>query len=198
MFCLPSVVLRKPNLFFFSSRRRHTRCYRDWSSDVCSSDLADPLAGSYYLEHLTNVMEEGFDKYLGEIEKMGGMVEAVERGYPQREITEASFRFQEEVEKGERTIVGINKYVTEAEPEIPLLQLDPEVERKQIERLKDVRAKRDAGRWREAMDRLRVAAKARGELMPEFLECARANASVGEQVQVLKEVFGVYHDPGYF
>jgi methylmalonyl-CoA mutase N-terminal domain/subunit len=130
-------------------------------------------------------MEEGFDKYLGEIEKLGGMVEAVERGYPQREITEASFRFQEEVEKGERTVVGINKYATEAEPAIPLLELDPEVEREQVERLKDVRAKRDA-------------AKARGELMPEFLECARANASVGEQVQVLKEVLGVYHDPGYF
>jgi methylmalonyl-CoA mutase N-terminal domain/subunit len=162
------------------------------------ADTADPLAGSYYLEHLTNVMEEGFDRYLGEIEKMGGMVEAVERGYPQREITEASFRFQEEVEKGERTIVGINKYATEAEPAIPLLQLDPEVERKQVERLNDVRAKRDAGRWREALERLRAAAKARGELMPEFLEAARANASVGEQVQVLKEVFGVYHDPGYF
>src|SRR5437867_4461392 len=162
------------------------------------ADTADPLAGSYYLEHLTNVMEEGFDRYLGEIEKLGGMVEAVERGYPQREITEASFRFQEEVEKGERTIVGINKYATEAEPAIPTLELDPEVERKQVERLKDVRAKRDAGRWREAMERLRAAAKARGELMPEFLECARANASVGEQVQVLKEVYGVYHDPGYF
>src|SRR5712691_9937741 len=162
------------------------------------ADTADPLAGSYYLEHLTSVMEEGFDRYLGEIEKMGGMVEAVERGYPQREITEASFRFQEEVEKGERTIVGINKYATEAEPAIPLLQLDPEVERKQVERLKDVRTTRDAGRWREALERLRAAAKARGELMPEFLEAARANASVGEQVQVLKEVFGVYHDPGYF
>jgi methylmalonyl-CoA mutase N-terminal domain/subunit len=162
------------------------------------ADTVDPLAGSYYLEHLTNVMEEGFDKYLGEIEKLGGMVEAVERGYPQREITEASFRFQEEVERGDRTVVGINKYATEAEPAIPLLELDPEVEREQVERLKDVRAKRDAGRWREAMDRLRAAAKVRGELMPEFLECARANASVGEQVQVLKEVLGVYHDPGYF
>ena len=143
-------------------------------------------------------MEDGFDKYLADIEKMGGMVEAVERGYPQREITEASFRFQEEVEKGERTVVGINKYATEAEPAIPLLELDPEVERKQVERLTDVRAKRDAGRWGEAMDRLRAAATARGELMPEFMECARASASVGEQVQVLKEVFGVYHDPGYF
>ena len=162
------------------------------------ADTADPLAGSYYLEHLTNVMEDGFDRYLAEIEKLGGMVEAVERGYPQREITEASFRFQEEVEKGERTIVGVNKYATEAEPDIPLLQIDPEVERKQVERLTEVRATRDAGRWREAIERLRAAAKSRGELMPEFLECARANASVGEQVQVLKEVLGVYHDPGYF
>src|SRR5207244_11893884 len=106
------------------------------------------------------------------------------RGDPQGEIAEESRGVREEVEKGERAIAGINKYATEAEPAIPTLELDPEVERKQVERLKDVRAKRDAGRWREAMERLRAAAKARGELMPEFLECARANASVGEQVQV--------------
>jgi methylmalonyl-CoA mutase N-terminal domain/subunit len=143
-------------------------------------------------------MEEGFERYLREIEKMGGMVEAVERGYPQREITEASFRFQEEVDRGERTVVGINKYATEAEPEIPLLRIDPEVERRQIERLQRIRAKRDTGRWRESIDRLRAAAKSRGPLMESFLECARAEASVGEQVAVLKETYGVYHDPGYF
>ena len=94
--------------------------------------------------------------------------------------------------------MGLNRF-TEGDDAPPRpFAIDPDVETRAVERVKAVRAKRDAGRWREAMDRLRAAAKARGELMPEFMECARANASVGEQVQVLKEVFGVYHDPGYF
>jgi methylmalonyl-CoA mutase N-terminal domain/subunit len=168
-----------------------------------AADTVDPLAGSYYLEHLTQRMEEGFGRYLGEIEAMGGMVDAVERGYPQREITEASFRFQEQVENKEKLIVGINAYAATEEPPVPTLAIDPEVERKQVARLAEVRSARDAGRWREAMQRLRdaaIAAKAskRAEMMPAFLDCARASASVGEQVQVLKEVFGVYRDPGYF
>jgi methylmalonyl-CoA mutase N-terminal domain/subunit len=168
-----------------------------------AADTVDPLAGSYYLEHLTDRMEQGFARYLGEIEAMGGMVEAVERGYPQREITEASFRFQEQVESKEKLIVGINAYATEQDPPIPILQIDPEVENKQVARLLDVRQTRDAGRWREAMTRLRDAATAaktskQAEMMPAFLECARSYASVGEQVQVLKEVFGEYRDPGYF
>jgi methylmalonyl-CoA mutase N-terminal domain/subunit len=163
------------------------------------SETVDPLAGSYYLEHLTNEMERGFERYRDEIDAMGGMVAAVERGYPQREIVEAAFHFQQQVEEREKIIVGINTYVEDAAPErIPVLAIDPEVERKQIERLREVRATRDAGRWREAMDRLREAAAAHGELMPAFLECARAMASVGEQVQVLKETYGEYHDPGYF
>jgi methylmalonyl-CoA mutase N-terminal domain/subunit len=168
-----------------------------------TADTVDPLAGSYYLENLTQRMEDGFDRYLREIEGMGGMVEAVERGYPQREITDASFRFQEQVESREKLIVGINAYATEQDPPIPILQIDPEVEEKQVARLAEVRRSRDAGRWREAMQRLRDAATAaktskQPEIMPAFLECARSYASVGEQVQVLKEVFGVYRDPGYF
>jgi len=162
------------------------------------ADTVDPLAGSYYLEALTDRMERGFQRYLETIEGLGGMVEAVERGYPQREITESAFHFQQQVDAGEKVIVGINSHVVEEEAPIPTLALDPDVERRQIERLADVRAKRDPGRWRESMDRLRSSAKARGELMPAFLECARAYASVGEQVEVLKEVFGVYRDPGYF
>jgi methylmalonyl-CoA mutase N-terminal domain/subunit len=129
---------------------------------------------------------------------MGGMVEAVERGYPQREITEASFHFQQQVEEGEKVIVGINRYATGEKTHVPTLEIDPEVERKQNARLQETRKKRDAGRWRESLDALRQAAKSGDELMPRFLEAARANASVGEQVQVLKEVYGEYHDPGYF
>ncbi len=167
------------------------------------ADTIDPLAGSYYVEHLTDEMEKGFARYLEQIEAMGGMVDAVERGYPQREITESSFHFQQQVEEGEKVIVGVNKYRMPDEPPIPVLRIDPDVERRQVERLAAVRAKRDAGRWREAMDRLREAAVAartspRAELMPAFLECAHAYASIGEQVSVLKEVFGEYRDPGYF
>jgi methylmalonyl-CoA mutase N-terminal domain/subunit len=162
------------------------------------ADTIDPLAGSYYLESLTQRMERGFERYLAEIEKMGGMVEAVDRGYPQREITEASFHFQRQVEEGEKVIVGINKYATSEETPVPTLAIDPEVEPKQIARLAETRKSRDRGRWRESIDALRNAAKSGDELMPRFVECARANASVGEQVLVLKEVFGDYHDPGYF
>jgi methylmalonyl-CoA mutase N-terminal domain/subunit len=92
----------------------------------------------------------------------------------------------------------VNAHVTSEEAPIPVLRIDPEVERRQVERLREVRAKRDAGRWRASLDALRAAAAAHGELMPAFLECARAYASIGEQVSVLKEVYGVYHDPGYF
>jgi methylmalonyl-CoA mutase, N-terminal domain len=162
------------------------------------ADTIDPLAGSYYLESLTQRMEQGFERYLGEIEKMGGMVDAVERGYPQREITEASFHFQQQVEEGEKIVVGINKYATAEQAPIPTLAIDPDVERKQNERLAETRKTRDRGRWNESIDALRQAAKTGDELMPRFLEAARANASVGEQVLVLKEVFGEYHDPGYF
>src|SRR5213596_2198379 len=162
------------------------------------ADTIDPLAGSYYLESLTQRMEEGFERYLREIEKMGGMVEAIERGYPQREITEASFHFQQQVDEGEKIVVGINKYATSEQAPIPTLAIDPDVERKQIARLAETRRARDRGRWNESIDALRAAAKRGDELMPRYLECARANASVGEQVRVLKEVFGEYHDPGYF
>jgi methylmalonyl-CoA mutase N-terminal domain/subunit len=167
------------------------------------ADVVDPLAGSYYVEHLTNEMEKGFERYRDEVEGLGGMVAAVERGYPQREITEASFRFQRQVEEGEKIIVGVNKYRMDDEGQIPVLRIDPEVERRQTERLGEVRRTRDGGRWRASLDALRTAATAakasrQAELMPAFLECAHAYASIGEQVAVLKDVFGEYHDPGYF
>ncbi|CAN5223943.1 methylmalonyl-CoA mutase family protein [soil metagenome] len=162
------------------------------------ADIVDPLGGSYYLEHLTDRMERGFERYLAQIEGLGGMVEAVDRGFPQREITEAAFHLQQQVEEKEKVIVGINAYVLDEEAKVETLAIDPDVERRQIERLADVRSKRDPGRWRDSIDALRHAARTGGELMPAFVDCARAYASVGEQVQVLKEVYGEYHDPGYF
>src|SRR5207244_5725698 len=123
-------------------------------------------------------------------------VEAVERGYPQREIIEASFHFQQQVEEGEKKIVGINAYMTEEEPPVPTLAIDPQVERKQITRLQETRAARDHGRWGESLERLREAAKRNDELMPAFLECARAMASVREQVRALQEVEGQQQHAG--
>jgi len=119
------------------------------------ADTIDPLAGSYYLEHLTDRMEDGFARYLAEIEKRGGMVEAVEQGYPQREIVESAFHFQQQVEEGEKTIVGINKYATDEEVPIPTLAIDPDVERKQNERLAETRRTRDKERWRSSLEELR-------------------------------------------
>ncbi|HYY53756.1 MAG TPA: methylmalonyl-CoA mutase family protein, partial [Candidatus Dormibacteraeota bacterium] len=143
-------------------------------------------------------MERAFDEYRDKVESYGGMVEAVERGYPQREITESAFRFQREVDAGERVIVGINKFATEEEAPLPTLRIDPEVEQRQIARVTRVRAERDSARWRAAMLALREAAKRDENLMPHFLEGARAYATVGEMTSVLKEVYGVYRDPGYF
>src|SRR5437868_12064529 len=160
--------------------------------------VVDPLGGSYFIESLTDEIEKRAMAYIDKIDAMGGIVEAIERGYPQREITEASFHFQQQVDEGEKIVVGINKYATSEEAPIPTLAIDPEVEQKQIARLAETRKTRDSGRWNESIDALRHAAKRGDELMPRFVECARANASVGEQVGVLKEVFGEYHDPGYF
>ncbi len=162
------------------------------------TDTVDPLGGSYYLEHLTNRFEDGFDEYMRKVESYGGMVDAVEAGFPQRDITEASFRFQQRVEAGDTVIVGINKFATEEEAPVPILRIDPEVERRQLARLAETRAKRDAARWRASLDGLRDAAKRGENLVPRFLEGARALATVGEMTGVLKEVYGTYRDPGYF
>ena len=162
------------------------------------TDTVDPLGGSYFVEHLTDAMERGFDDYLRKIESYGGMVEAVEAGFPQRDIADASFRFQRQVESGERVVVGINRFATDEESRVPTLRIDPEVERKQIARLRRVRAERDEKRWSAAIGALRDAATRDLNLMPHFLEGARAYATVGEMTAVLKDVYGTYRDPGYF
>src|SRR5437762_2719129 len=163
-----------------------------------AADTVDPLAGSYYLEHLTERMEQGFDRYLREIEGMGGMVEAVERGYPQREITDASFRFQEQVESKEKLIVGINAYMATEEPPIPILRLDPEVERKQVERLNAVKRSRSQ---RQAQEKLRAVEDAcRGDknLMYPVLEAVKAYCTLGEVCDVFRKVWGAYREKGTF
>ncbi len=164
------------------------------------TNTIDPLAGSYFVEALTNEMEEKAWEYIEKIEDMGGIIPAIERGFPQKEIIEAAFRFQQQVEAKEKIIVGVNEYVMEGE-ELPIdiLKVDPEVERVQLERLKEVKSKRDNAKVKRLLDDLRdAAADEKENLMPIVLDLVRAYASVGEIMGAMKDVFGVYTDPGYF
>jgi methylmalonyl-CoA mutase N-terminal domain/subunit len=155
---------------------------------------ADPLGGSYFVEDLTNRMERGALDYIRRIDEMGGIVAAIEAGFPQREIAEASYHYQMQVDRGEKAIVGVNRYRAGAEDEhvIPILKIDPEVEREQLARLHDLRARRDAERWGRAMSRLEQAASGKDNLMPPILDCVKAYATVGEICARLKTVFGEY------
>jgi methylmalonyl-CoA mutase N-terminal domain/subunit len=160
--------------------------------------VADPLAGSYYVEYLTNEMEKRALEYIHRIEEMGGMLRAVEEGFPQREIGEAAFRYQREIEKGERIIVGVNGFrKDEAEP-IPLLQIDESVARAQVERLRAVRAERGADRVKDALAGVERACREGTNVMPAVVEAARAYASLGEICDVFRKVWGQYREDGRF
>jgi methylmalonyl-CoA mutase N-terminal domain/subunit len=156
---------------------------------------ADPLGGSYFVEALTDQIEQAAWDYIRKIDDLGGMVAAVEAGYPQREIAEASFRFQQQVERGERVIVGVNAFTLEGEPPIPILRIDPEVERRQIARTRRVRAERDSARVERALDALRRAAEGGGDTMDGILECVKAHATQGEICDLFRRVYGEYREP---
>jgi methylmalonyl-CoA mutase N-terminal domain/subunit len=155
----------------------------------------DPLGGSYFVETMTNRMEEAAGAYISRIDELGGMVRAVELGFPQREIAEASFRFQQALEQKERIVVGVNDLVTPEERAIPILRIDPEVERKQIERVRRVRAERDDHVVRRALDQLRGAAETGGNTMDHIVTAVRARATVGEICDVFRAVYGEYREP---
>jgi methylmalonyl-CoA mutase N-terminal domain/subunit len=156
---------------------------------------ADPLGGSYFLEALTDQVEEAAWAYIRKIDDLGGMVAAVEAGYPQREIAEASFRFQQQVEGGERIIVGVNDFVVDEEPTIPTLKIDPEVERRQIDRTRRVRAGRDTTQVEQRLEALRDAAEGAENTMDCILECVRAYATLGEVCDVFRRAYGEYREP---
>ena len=159
------------------------------------ANTVDPLAGSYYVEHLTNKVEEEAYEYFEKLDAMGGMIPAIERGFPQREIAESAYRYQKEIDTKERIIVGVNEYVTEEPLSIPLLQMDPEGERRHLERLKRVRRERDNRAVREKLAALRKAAQGSENLMPYILEAVREYATLGEIMGVFREVFGEYREP---
>jgi methylmalonyl-CoA mutase N-terminal domain/subunit len=158
----------------------------------------DPLGGSYFVEALTDRLEEAAYAEFRKIDDLGGMVEAIKQSYPQREIAEASFRLQEEIERGERVIVGVNRYQQKGDRELAILRIPEELERKQIGRVQAVRARRDGEAVESALAELREAAAADRNLMEPLLDCARAHASEGEIVESLQRVFGTYTETPVF
>ncbi len=157
------------------------------------ANTVDPLGGSYIIEKLTSDIEEAAMDYIRKIDEMGGMLRAIEMGYPQKEIHESAYRYQLEVEDKKRVIVGVNKFVMKEEPPIgEILKVKPEVEKKQIERLKKLKEKRDNVMVREALNKLVEVAKGEENLMPYIIEAVRVYATVGEIVEALKRVFGSY------
>jgi methylmalonyl-CoA mutase N-terminal domain/subunit len=162
------------------------------------TNTVDPLGGAYFVEALTDRMEEAAYDYFRRIDELGGMVEAIKQNYPQREIADASFQYQCEVDEGKRVIVGVNQYVNDDTP-LPILRIDPALERKQIDRLQAARARRQGTEVEDALGRLRsAAADDRANLMEPLLDCARAHASEGEIVESLQTVFGTYTETPVF
>jgi methylmalonyl-CoA mutase, N-terminal domain len=162
------------------------------------TNTIDPLGGSYFIEALTDRMEEAAYAEFRKIDELGGMVEAIKQSYPQREIAEASFRLQEEIERGERVIVGVNRYQQEDERGLEILRIPVELERKQIGRVQAVRASRDSEAVESALGALREAASGDVNLRELLLDCARAHATEGEIVQSLQRVFGTYTETPVF
>ncbi|PYS78203.1 MAG: methylmalonyl-CoA mutase [Acidobacteria bacterium] len=158
-------------------------------------NTVDPLGGSYFVEALTNKMEAGALGYFDRIDAMGGMVEAVEKGFPQREIQESAYQYQKALERGDQTIVGVNKYEMEDELEIPTMVIDESVHRHQLERLERTRAKRDNGAVSKTLDRLRKAAQLNENTMPATIDAVRAYATLGEICSALRDVYGIYEEP---
>ncbi|HEX7246070.1 MAG TPA: methylmalonyl-CoA mutase family protein [Solirubrobacterales bacterium] len=158
----------------------------------------DPLGGSWFVEKLTDEMEEAAYGYFARIDELGGMVEAIRRNFPQREIADAAFTYQREVDERKRIVVGVNDLTTEDEDPTPILRIDPALERKQVERLAATRAKRDSAAVESALADLRRAAATDENLMPPIIAAARARATEGEMIAAMQEVFGTYTESPVF
>jgi methylmalonyl-CoA mutase N-terminal domain/subunit len=158
------------------------------------TNVVDPLGGSYFVEKLTRDLEEETLAYFDTIDRMGGMVEAIEKGYPQREVAESSYRFQQAVEQRDKVIVGVNDFVTTEHEPIRLLYIDDSASVRQLEKLDLLRTTRDNGRVRQALAALKEGAKGTANTMPLLLQAVRAYATVGEMCDALREVWGEYEE----
>ncbi|MFH1261835.1 MAG: methylmalonyl-CoA mutase family protein [Pseudomonadota bacterium] len=161
-------------------------------------NTVDPLGGSYFVEALTDRMEKEAYATIKTIDEMGGMVAAIEKGYPQREIADAAYRYQKQLEKTEKIVVGVNRYAVKDEKPIEILQIDPGAEEAQVESLRLVRRKRDSKSIAESLARLEKAAAGKENLMPSILEAVKRYTTLQEICDVFRKVWGVYRDPGYF
>ncbi|MCS6915211.1 MAG: methylmalonyl-CoA mutase family protein [Myxococcales bacterium] len=165
------------------------------------AQVVDPLGGSYFVENLTERMEEAALAYIRKIDEMGGIVRAVEEGYPQREISASAYAFQQAVDRGERVIIGVNRYRSREPDRIPTLKIDPAVEREQVSRIRAFRQSRDPEAVRAGLEGVRHAARGddphRDNLMAATIEAVRRGVTLGEFCDVLREVFGEHRDPAY-
>jgi methylmalonyl-CoA mutase, N-terminal domain len=163
------------------------------------TNVIDPLAGSYYLEKLTNEMEAGAEAYFARIEEYGGVVKAIEEGFFQREIARAAYEYQKQLESEDRIMVGVNRFVEDDETiDIPILKIDQSVEDEQCRRLNELRETRDDAAMKASLERVRAAARDGSNLMPRFVDAVKADATLGEIIQVLREEFGEYVEPPTF
>jgi methylmalonyl-CoA mutase N-terminal domain/subunit len=162
------------------------------------TDTVDPLGGSYYIEWLTSKMEEETYKYFDKIERLGGVIPAIVKGFFQREIAESAYRYQKETDENKRIIVGVNSYKLDEETSIPILKMDEKGEERQINRLKKLRTERDASKVQNNLQRLRKAAEGDENLMPFILDCIHSYATLGETCDVLREVFGEYKEQAIY
>jgi len=162
------------------------------------ANTVDPLAGSYYIESLTEAIEEQAWKIIGEIENMGGVIRAIESGYYQRALSDSAYRYQRSLEEKRRFLVGVNAFRDDEEPKIPVFKVDPEIERSQVEAVRTLREKRDKSRLEHALEELASASKRQENLVPFVIECVRSDATMGEIVKTLKGVYGEYLEPRIF
>jgi methylmalonyl-CoA mutase N-terminal domain/subunit len=159
------------------------------------ANTVDPLGGSFFVEAMTDRIEKQAYEYFRRVEELGGVIPAIEKGFFQSEISDAAYRYQREIDEGVRKIVGVNAYVEQKPLSIPILEMDPQGYERQVKRLAELRRTRDNGRVGQALDRLRIALEGTENTMPHILEAVHAYATLGEIVQVMKEVFGVYEEP---
>jgi len=168
------------------------------AEETGAASTIDPLAGSYFVEALTNEMEEAAWDYIQKIDEMGGMVAAIEKGYPQLEIADAAYKFQRQIDANEKIMIGINKYVSGEDTPIPLLEIDDRVELEQMERLNAVRRKRDNKAVKKSLEDIKNACKKGENVMPYCIDAVKNLASVQEVCDIYREVYGEYRDPGLY
>lgn len=160
--------------------------------EIGAADTADPLGGSYFIERLTDQIEEEVLRYIDRIDEIGGAVEAIEKGFIQKEIQASAYQYQKDIESQERVVVGVNRFTTSGEQPIDLLKMDPATSQRQVERIKEVRLSRNQGKVAESLQELRRAAQSDDNLMPYILSAVKAYATLGEICGVLRDVFGEY------